>query len=218
MPKYKGIIFDLDGTLMNTIEDIGDSMNEVLQAFSLSTYSYKEYKKKVGGGFRNLILNSFPEGTDENTIDRALEMLHKIYAERYLNKTRPYDGIKDLLNILNKNGIKLGVNSNKKDEYTKSIINKFFNDIPFVKVYGERDGIQNKPNPTTALEIAKSMNLKAEEIVFIGDSKTDILTAKNAHMDSIGVLWGFRDREELSEAHAKYIASNWKEILDIVVI
>ena len=176
MPKYKGIIFDLDGTLMNTIEDIGDSMNEVLQAFNLGTYSYEEYKKKVGGGFRKLILNSFPEDTNENTIDRALEMLYQIYAEKYLNKTRPYDGIKDLLDILSKNDIKLGVNSNKKDEYTKNIINKFFNDIPFVKICGEREGIQNKPDPTAALEIAKSMNLKVEEIIFIGDSKTDILT------------------------------------------
>jgi phosphoglycolate phosphatase len=216
MPKYKGIIFDLDGTLMNTIEDIGDSVNEVLQAFNLSSYSYEEYKKKVGGGFRKLILNSFPEDTNENTIDRALEMLYQIYAEKYLNKTRPYDGIKDLLDILSKNDIKLGVNSNKKDEYTKNIINKFFNDIPFVKICGEREGIQNKPDPTAALEIAKSMNLKVEEIIFIGDSKTDISTAKNAQMDSIGVLWGFRGHEELSKAHAKYIVSNWEEILDIV--
>jgi len=216
MPKYKGIIFDLDGTLMNTIEDIGDSVNEVLQAFNLSSYSYEEYKKKVGGGFRKLILNSFPEDTNENTIDRALEMLYQIYAEKYLNKTRPYDGIKDLLDILSKNDIKLGVNSNKKDEYTKNIINKFFNDIPFVKICGEREGIQNKPDPTAALEIAKSMNLKVEEIIFIGDSKTDISTAKNAQMDSIGVLWGFRGREELVKAHAKYIVSNWEEILDIV--
>ncbi len=114
MRKYKGIIFDLDGTLLNTIEDISDSVNEVLQAFNLNIYSYEEYKYKIGGGFRNLVLNSFPEGTSENTIDRALEMLFKIYSENYINKTRPYDGIKDLLNLLIEKDIKLAVNSNKK--------------------------------------------------------------------------------------------------------
>lgn len=216
MNKYKGIIFDLDGTLLNTIEDISDSMNEVLQAFNLNTYSYEEYKHKIGGGFRNLILNSFPEGTDENTISRALEMLLKIYSEKYINKTQPYDGINKLLNLLVERDMKLGVNSNKKDEYTKNLIYKFFDSIPFIDVYGQRENVQIKPDPTTALEIAENMNLKPEEILFIGDSNTDILTAKNAHMDSVGVLWGFRSREELSKHGAKYIVSDWKEILDIV--
>ena len=199
------VFFDLDGTLLNTIEDIGDSMNEVLQTFNLNTYSYDEYKHKVGGGFRNLVLNSFPKGTDENTIDKALGMFLKIYSEKYINKTRAYNGIKDLLNLLAEKNIKLAVNSNKKDEYTKNLIYKFFDGIPFIDVYGERENTQIKPNPTAALEIAENMKLKPKEILFIGDSKTDILTAKNAHMDSVGVLWGFRDHEELSKYGAKYI-------------
>lgn len=216
MNKYKGIIFDLDGTLLNTIEDISDSMNEVLQAFNLNTYSYEEYKQKIGGGFRNLILNSFPEGANENTIDKALDMLFKIYSENYINKTRPYDGIDDLLNSLVEKNIKLAVNSNKKDEYTKNLIYRFFDGIPFTDIYGQRENIQIKPDPTAALEIAENINLKPEEILFIGDTKTDILTGKNAHMDSVGVLWGFRSREELSKYGAKYIVSDWKEILDII--
>ncbi|SHD75590.1 HAD family hydrolase [Schnuerera ultunensis] len=158
----------------------------------------------------------FKEGLNGDTVDKALEMLFKIYSKKYINKTRPYDGIEGLLNLLAEKNIKLAVNSNKKDQYTKNLIYKFFDGIPFIDVYGERENIQIKPDPTTALEIAENMNLKPEEILFIGDSKTDVLTAKNAHMESVGVLWGFRDREELSKYGAKYIVSDWKEILDIV--
>lgn len=216
MKKYKGIIFDLDGTLLNTIEDIGDSMNEVLRKFNLSTYSYDEYKRKVGEGFKKLTIRSFPLGTDENTIDIALKMLIETYGKKYLNKTKPYDGIHELLELLDKRNVKLAVNSNKRNEYTKNLIYKFFDDIPFVKIYGEREGIKIKPDPTSALEIAECMGLSPDEILFIGDSKTDILTAKNAHMDSVGVLWGFRGREELEANGAKYIVSSWEEILDLV--
>lgn len=216
MNKYSGIIFDLDGTLLNTIEDIGDSMNEVLRKFNLDIYSYDEYKKKIGGGFKNLTIKSFPLGTDKNTIETALKMLITSYGKRYLNKTNPYDGIDELLKLLYERNVKLAVNSNKRDEYTKNLINKFFDNIPFVKIYGEREGIKIKPDPTTALEIAECMGLSPDEILFIGDSKTDILTAKNAHMDSVGVLWGFRSREELEANGANYIVSNWEEILDLV--
>lgn len=143
-------------------------------------------------------------------------MLFKNYDRRYLDKTKPYDGIDELLNLLVEKGIKLGVNSNKNDKYTKIMIEKFFKRIPFVRVYGEREGVHNKPDPTTALEMAQSMAFKPEEVLFIGDSNTDIMTAKHAHMDSVGVLWGFRRREELYKCGANYIVSDWKEILDIV--
>ncbi|HLR35273.1 MAG TPA: HAD family hydrolase [Tissierellales bacterium] len=214
--KYKGVIFDLDGTLLNTIEDIGDSMNAVLEEFNLPAYTYEEYKQKVGGGFKKLVLKCLPEGTDEDTIDKAIDMLYKNYDKRYLNKLKPYDGIEEILNFMVEKDIKLGVNSNKKDEYTKIIIEKFFGKILFVRVYGEREGITNKPDPTSALEIAQAMELKPEEILFIGDSNADIMTAKNANMDSVGVLWGFRGREELFKYGANYIVSDWKEIIDIV--
>lgn len=216
MTKYSGVIFDLDGTLVYTIEDIGDSMNEVLKIYNLDTFSYEEYKQKIGRGLRRLVINSFPEDTIESTIDEALETLYKVYAKKYLNKSKPYDGIRDLLCILNKKGLKLAVNSNKKDEYTKNIINKFFDNIPFTNIYGEREGIPNKPNPTSTLEIAKNMNLEPSEILFIGDSEVDILTATNANMDSVGVLWGFRDYDILKKSGAKYMVSDWKEILDII--
>lgn len=216
MSKYKGIIFDLDGTLLDTIEDISDSVNEVLQQFNYPTHDYEDYKLKVGNGFKDLMERSFPEGTDEQVILKGFEEFLKAYDRRYMNKTRFYDGIPETLSQLAKMGIKLGVNSNKRNDYTNQLVDKFFNDIPFVKVYGQRKGIPKKPDPTNALEIAYSMELKPREILYIGDSKTDILTAQNAGMDSVGVLWGFRSYEELTEYNAFYIVQYPKNILEIV--
>lgn len=216
MKRYKGVIFDLDGTLLDTIEDLSDSMNIVLTKYKHPNFTKEEYMLKVGNGFRGLVLNSFPEETDEKIIDKAVEQFAEIYDSNYLNKTKPYDEIDYVLDGLNRMGIKLGVNSNKKDHYTMNLVSKFFARIPFISVYGERAGIEKKPDPTSALEIAQAMELKPEEILYIGDSKTDILTAQNADMDSVGVLWGFRSEEELREYGASYIVSSPKEILDIV--
>ncbi|SDY65445.1 phosphoglycolate phosphatase [Proteiniborus ethanoligenes] len=216
MKRYKGVIFDLDGTLLDTIEDLSDSMNIVLTKYKHPNFTKEEYMLKVGNGFRGLVLNSFPEETDEKIIDKAVEQFAEIYDSNYLNKTKPYDEIDYVLDGLNRMGIKLGVNSNKKDHYTMNLVSKFFARIPFIRVYGERAGIEKKPDPTSALEIAQAMELKPEEILYIGDSKTDILTAQNADMDSVGVLWGFRSEEELREYGASYIVSSPKEILDIV--
>lgn len=216
MKKYKGIIFDLDGTLLNTIEDLGDSMNKVLEEFKLPNFTYDEYKLKVGGGFKGLVVNSFPEDANEEMINKGIKLFSDFYDQSYLNKTKPYKGIVDLLNIFKKSGIKLGVNSNKRNDYTNNLVQKHFKDIPFLGVYGERKGILIKPDPTSALEIAKNMNLKVEEVLYIGDSKPDILTAKNAGMDSVGVLWGFRDRQELEKYGASFIVESPKEILYIL--
>lgn len=214
--RYKGIIFDLDGTLLDTIEDLGDSMNEVLERFNRSTYTYEEYKLKVGGGFRGLVLNCFPEESNEETIDEIVRLYDEAYSRNYLNKTKPYGGIEEVLDILKQRGYKLAINSNKGDEYTNKLVSRFFSEIPFIKVHGERAGVPRKPDPTAALEIAQSMNLELKDILYIGDTKTDIMTAKNAGMDSIGVLWGFRGREELSRYGANFIISYAEEILNIV--
>lgn len=217
MKKYKGIIFDLDGTLLNTIDDLTDSVNSMLEYFGCPTHSNNEYKLKVGKGFRNLIENSFPEGTDINTIEKGLNLFVENYDNNYQNKTAPYDGINELLDKLNDMGILMGVNSNKRDDYSKSLISKFFDRIPFTVVYGERSHVGKKPDPTTALEIAQMMALGIDELLYIGDSKTDIQTAKNANIDSVGVLWGFRSLEELKKYKADYIVANPEEILKLFV-
>ena len=132
-----------------------------------------------------------------------------------MNDTRPYDGICEVLKVLLENNIKIGVNSNKRDDYTNKLIEKFFSDIDFFGVFGERNNTPKKPAPDSALEIAGLMNLNPDEILYIGDSKTDILTGHNAGMDSAGVLWGFRDREEFEENNADYIITAPHEILEL---
>lgn len=216
MTKYKGIIFDLDGTLLDTIDDLGDSMNEVLKTYNHPIFTMEEYKMKIGGGFKGLALNSFPEDTDLDTIEEAILLFSEIYDSRYLNKTQPYKDIDYILDELKKIGIKIGINSNKRDSYTNDLADKFFKRISFVAVYGEREWIPKKPDPTSALEIIQLMGLKAEEVLYVGDSMVDIMTANNAGIESVGVLWGFRDYEELSKYGATYIVSDPKEILTIV--
>lgn len=216
MGDYKGIIFDLDGTLLNSIEDIGDSMNEVLKKIELPTLSYEDYKLKVGGGFRGLVVNCLPENTKERVIEDTTKLFSDIYDKNYLNKTHPYDGIMEILNELKNRGIKLGVNSNKRNEYTNDLVDKNFKDIPFLKVFGDREGIIKKPDPASAVEIAESMNLKPEEILYIGDSDVDILTGKNANMDTVGVAWGFRGRKELENSGANFIVEKPMDILNLL--
>lgn len=216
MKEYKGIIFDLDGTLLDTIDDLSDSMNEVLKKYNYPIFTSEEYKFKVGAGFKGLTLNSFPKETDNAIIDEGIKLFAEIYDKRYLNKTKPYKGIDDILDTLAKMSIKLGINSNKRNDYTNNLTMKFFERIPFVRIYGERNGIPKKPDPTSALEIAEAMDLKPEEVLYVGDSSIDMMTAKNAGMDGVGVLWGFRSYEELNKYGANYIISAPDELLGII--
>ena len=213
--KYKGVIFDLDGTILNTIYDLGNSVNETLKKYGQPLHSHEEYKKKIGNGFKDLIKRSFPEKTEEIILEQALKDFLLIYDKSYMNETKPYDGICTVLKDLMQNGIKIGVNSNKRDDYTNKLVKKFFSDIDFFGVFGERKNIEKKPAPDSALAIADIMNLNPEEIIYIGDSKTDILTGHNAGMDSAGVLWGFREKKEFLDNKADYIISTPYEILKL---
>ena len=217
MRKYKGIIFDLDGTLINSIEDIVDSMNEVLNEYGMATFTLEEYKTKIGSGIRNLVKRSLPENTKEEEIDEAVKLYEKFYEKNYLNKTKAYEGIDELLEKLVEMDIKLGINSNKKDNYTKELAKKIFKNIPFIKVFGEREGIPIKPDTTTMLEIVEAMELQPEEVLYIGDSDVDMITGKNANMDTVGVELGFRSKEELISSGATYIISTPKDLLDIII-
>ena len=217
MRHYKGIIFDLDGTLLNTIEDLSDSVNHVLTAFNHPEHSYDEYKLKIGKGFRNLIEVSFPEDCrDNSTIDSTLSMFLETYDKKYMDKTHPYDGIISMLEKIQENGILIGVNSNKRTDYTNALVKKHFPNTQFVEIFGERTGIPKKPDPCSALEIAELMGLSPEEILYVGDSKTDILTGQNAGMDTVGVLWGFRDQFELTQFRATYIVKHPKQIVQLI--
>ncbi|HHV09824.1 MAG TPA: HAD family hydrolase [Clostridiales bacterium] len=216
MMHYMGAIFDLDGTLLNTLEDLSDSVNQVLKQYGHPVHTCEDYKLKIGRGFRNLLEVSFPAGSwDAGLIDGALAMFLRIYDEKYMDKTAPYDGILRMLGELDAKGIKLAVNSNKRTDYTNNLIKKHFPGIPFVDVIGERKGIPKKPDPYSALEIARKMKLSPHEILYAGDSGADMLTGTNAGMDTIGVLWGFRERKELIDSGATYIVSRADEIIKL---
>lgn len=210
----KGLIFDLDGTLLNTIKDIGDSVNAMLEDYGFKTHSIDEYRLMVGNGFNDLIYKALPSNASENKQLEGLEKFLYYYNLNYMNSSLPYDGIVELLKELEKRGIKLGVNSNKREDYTVSLLEAYLKDIHFIKVVGQKDQ-PKKPDPLGARQIIEAMGVKEEEVLYVGDSKTDILTAKNANLRSIGVLWGFRDENELLSNGADYIA---KEPLDILKI
>ena len=209
----KGIIFDLDGTTIYTIEDLTDAVNLTLKEFSFPSRSLDEVRNGIGNGFRRLIKAIVPEGTDEETEIRVGDRYRQIYAEVFRNKSRAYDGMNEVMKELSDKGIKLAVNSNKGDKLTKELIYNCYPDIEFVAVYGAREGIAHKPDPTTANEIASTMNLNNEEVMYVGDSDVDIKTAKNAHMVSVGCLWGYRDLDNLRDAGADYIISRPEELL-----
>jgi len=217
MKSYKGIVFDLDGTLLDTIEDLGNSVNEVLAYYGCPKHSTAEYKLLVGNGMKRLLDSSFPqEKFQEINRQEAFKLFQQVYDEKYMETTKPYEGIEVLLKSLQEGGIKLGVNSNKRDQYTKSLVHKFFPDIPFVLICGEREDYPRKPDPAAATEIAAAMGLQPQDVLYIGDSEVDIETGKNAGMDTIGVAWGFRCWKELKKQGAVYITERPADIVKIV--
>ncbi len=211
----RGIIFDLDGTLIDTIEDIGDSMNEVLKSLGREKLSYDEYRLRVGGGFKNLVARTCPDLTCEN-YDLALARLEEAYRKNYLKKSRAYPNMEELLIRLEGRGIKLGINTNKNQEYTKALLNKIFPTIGFIKVVGVDNRNFIKPDPRGAELILEKMGLDRSQVLYIGDSNVDMETGKNAGMKRVGVDWGFRGEKELREYGADYIVYDPLEILNLI--
>lgn len=202
----KLVIFDLDGTLVNSIYDLADSVNFVLKENGYKTHDTDKYYYFVGNGTRKLCERAIPEDRrNDAEIDRIHELFLKRYAKNYLNKTVLYDGIKETVNTLIKNGVKCAVASNKTDSFTKRIIEYFFGKDTFCCVLGKRDGFLTKPDPRIVYEILEKSNTDKQNAIFVGDSNVDIKTARNSGIRSVGCLWGFRTYEELDEAGADYI-------------
>ncbi len=212
----KGVIFDLDGTLLDTLQDLSDSVNKALTKYGYPAHSPEEYKARIGNGFRNLMEVSLPaECRDDATISKILAEFLEVYSKNYTLQTKPYDGISKLLFELSKKNILLGINSNKRTDYTLELAGKNFPNTAFAGIFGERSGIPRKPDPASALEIAALMKLEPSEIIYIGDSGTDIKTGINAGMSTAGVLWGFRGIEEFIDSHADYIFHAPHEIAEL---
>ena len=214
--KFKGIIFDLDGTLVNSLEDIANAMNSVLQDLNYPTHSYDAYQYFVGSGLRNLVSKSLPTNHNSETqIDNCYDLMIKIYRDNCTIKTKPYTGIIQLLDELVSRNIKLGVFSNKSDALTKKVIATIFPDY-FNSVVGLSIESLKKPNPFEAIEISKNWGFAPEEIIFVGDSGIDMQTATNANMHAVGVVWGYRPENELMAEGAKLILNHPLDLIQIL--
>ena len=211
----KTVIFDLDGTLLDSIEDIASSMNKVLESLQLPTHKIEDYKHFVGGGVDILVENALSNQSKEIK-DEVIKRFKIEYDGKLHSKTLPYDGIYELLDELKKLDINLAVLSNKPHEFTVSYVNHFFKNYDFKEVHGQKEDVPKKPDPKAALDIVKCLDSSCENTYFIGDTKIDMQTAKNANMTAIGVLWGFRDEKELRDFGADFIVSNPLEILKII--
>ena len=214
--KFKGVIFDLDGTLVNSLEDIADAMNTVLQNLNYPTHDYDAYQYFIGSGLRNLVSKALPEThNDEKHIDRCYQLMIEEYSGNCTRKTKPYDGIVELLDHLISHNIKLSVFSNKSDELTKKITTALFPNY-FEPIVGLSVEALKKPNPSEAIAISKKLGLKTEEIIFVGDSGIDMQTAANANMLAVGVSWGYRPEEELFAEGAKYVLNHPLDLIQIL--
>ncbi|MDR2084203.1 MAG: alpha/beta fold hydrolase [Bacteroidales bacterium] len=214
--KFKGIIFDLDGTLVNSLEDLAGSMNKVLQNHNFPTHSLADYKIFVGKGILNLVRSSLPKTIqDEQTVKSCYQQMVSIYKDNCIIKTAPYDGIIDLLNELKYRKIKLAVLSNKADELTKKIVQTLMPDY-FDVVLGLTSEELRKPNPFVALKISNFFQIDSENMIYVGDSGIDMQTAQNAKMFGVGVTWGFRTEEELIVNGAQEILNHPSDLIKII--
>ena len=204
--KYQLAIFDLDGTLLNTLEDLADSTNYIMRSFGYPERTLAEVRNFVGNGIRKLLERSAPNGTSPEEIDRMFAQFKEHYGAHCADKTKPYEGIMELLRKLQEQGVKLAVVSNKADYAVKALCEQYFCGV-FDEAVGERVGIARKPAPDTVNEVLKNLQIEKAQAVYIGDSEVDVQTAKNAELNCIAVDWGFRDKEVLKEAGAETIVS-----------
>ncbi|WP_368031436.1 HAD family hydrolase [Arcobacter sp. s6] len=214
--KNKAIIFDLDGTLIDSLEDIAVCMNQVLEELNLPSHKIDDYKYFVGGGISILVDNALDKNTSEETKELVTEKFKIVYDQKLHAKTLPYDGIYELLDELQKQDFKIGVLSNKPHEFTIAYTSNLFSKYEMKEVHGQKSHIAKKPDPIAAIQIAQSFDVPCEEVYFVGDTMVDMQTAVNAKMIGIGVLWGFRDEEELMSNGATYVVKHPLDILDIV--
>lgn len=211
----KVIIFDLDGTLLNTLDDLADSTNFALSEFNYPTRSKEEISTFVGNGVAKLIERAIPDGKHNPNFNKCLEIFKQHYSINKYNKTAPYNDIINLLTELKEKNYKIAVVSNKFDLAVKELCQKYFPNLIDIAI-GENEaaGINKKPAPDTINLVLEQLELTSNQAIYVGDSDVDILTAKNSNMPCISVTWGFRDKKFLLENDAKIIINNPKEIID----
>lgn len=213
--KYKLVIFDLDGTLLNTIDDLGAAVNHAMQQRGFPQHTRDEYMKMVGHGARNLMRQALPaeHKDDEAMVDAAYNDFKAYYSAHIDIHTQPYPGIQALLTTLHRNGVMLAVASNKFQEGTEHLIKEFFPEIPFVAVLGSRPNFPLKPDPEIVGEVLRKTDVKKEETVMVGDSDTDMETAANGGIEGIAVGWGYRNMNGIAGLKVANLAEELLKIL-----
>ena len=207
----------MDGTLLNTYEDLANAVNYGLEKSGFPTHDAEKYKYFCGNGTDVMITRALPtEHRDEETLKKVRELYFEYYNAHSGECTRPYDGIPELLTELRAKGIKLGVVSNKIDFMTQIVAKEYFGDV-FDCVTGQRVGVPIKPDPAMVFEVMKTFGVTADECIFVGDSDVDALTGKNSGAFMVGVLWGFRDERELMENGADVVISKPSQILSYII-
>jgi len=215
--RFKAVIFDLDGTLLDTLADISAAANRVLESFGRDPYSLDSFRTLVGDGVAVLFQRAMPDAiSDSALLTTAMDRFHEFYADEWHKRSKPYDGIEDLLIWLEGQPISVSILSNKPDRFTKLCAAHFFPRSNFAHVDGQRDGIPRKPDPAGVHMIASDLNVSAEEIAYVGDTNTDMETAVSAGCYAIGVSWGFRSIEELKRSGAAVIVDHPSQIVGLL--
>ena len=214
--SYKAVLFDMDGTVMNTIDDLNDSVNASLRHFGMPGISREDTLRFIGNGARRLIEQAVPAGTGEDMLEEVLKYYVNYYQGHCMIKTAPYDGITELMKSLRDAGVRQVIVSNKPDAATKEIAGRFFEGLAEF-VIGEREGLRRKPWPDMVDAAVGLLGLSKEDCVYVGDSEVDLATAVNADLRCISVLWGFRDRKTLEDAGALSFAETPAELGNMIL-
>lgn len=215
--RYHAVLFDLDGTLLDTLEDLATAANRVLTDRDLPIHPVAAYRTFVGDGLQTLMERILPEEQRDPAIVRdAMAAFERVYAAQWRVRSAPYPGIASLLDCLTAQGVQLSILSNKPDAFTRLCVQQLLPDWNFYPLLGQRPGVPKKPDPTAALEIARLLDLQPSSVLYVGDSGVDMHTARSAGMDAVGVLWGFRSADELRQTGAQHLIARPEDLLPIV--
>ncbi|MCX6000669.1 MAG: HAD family hydrolase [Chloroflexi bacterium] len=216
-PQHEAVLFDLDGTLLNTLDDITDSVNEVLRRNGLPEHRPEVYKAYIGDGVEDLTARSIPENhRDPTTIARLTAAIREEYGRRWADRTRPYEGITNLLDELTNASIKMAILSNKPDDLTKLAVSRLLSRWQFELVLGAGPTVPKKPNPAAAIHIAGRLRIVPVRFLYLGDGDTDMKTANEAGMYAVGALWGFRSADDLLAAGARALIAKPMALMDLL--
>ena len=215
--SFKAICFDLDGTLLNTLDDLADSMNRTLAASDLPTHPVVAYKTFVGSGLHVLVQRAAPSAADDpQLVQTLIDRMRAEYGKRWAEKTRPYEGVADMLTALQQADVPMAVLSNKPHDFTELCVAELLPHWKFERIYGVCDDVPPKPDPTGAKRVAEELGIAAPEFLYVGDTNIDMETGNAADMFTVGVTWGFRSIDELTAAGAKRIIHHPSELMALL--